>query len=307
MTRSRNGWRTVAWCVVALAVVAVPALADDGAIQNGVDLWATAGELSFSSFDSDPIPADFFCPGSEPFSGKVVFRGEPLVTEPAGSLGAIDTIVHRLDDAAFDADEIARTRIRLLALSLVAVEPIATSCGGYDVAVALAAEQPVTEMKIYRTQQFGGVYRAPLALDVELTFRPVAGNPHPGRTLVRRVDLGPAPHSVWSYRIAEAEAPVSVDTDGDRVADAPLPPQGNFLAGVSPSADGPRRGRIEFAAERVPTCPPPLCPYYTCHCTPWDDDPTYNEPNGDCESDHLHCTWVCAELPGQMCMSVEEL
>ena len=147
MRMSRISRRVVVCGVACFALAALPALAGDDVIESGVDLWATAGgELSFTSFSSEPIPADFFCPGSEPFSAKVTFRGRPLVTEPANSLGAVDTIVRRLDDAVFDAQRIATTRIQVMALSLVATEPIETSCGRYDVAVSLAGEQPVTEM-----------------------------------------------------------------------------------------------------------------------------------------------------------------
>lgn len=307
MSEKRNRRRSVAWGVLCLLGVALPALAGERVIRSGVDLWATAGgEMTFTSFASDPVPAGFFCDGSQPFADKVTFRGRPLATEPAGALGAIDTIVLRLDDAAFDADKIARTRIRLMALSLEATEPIETSCGRYDVEVSLAGEQPLTEMTIYRTSEWGGVYRAPLALDVEMAFRPVAGNPHPARELVRRVDLGPGTNSVWSDHVAGRGPEIHVDTDGDRVPDTVLPAESNFLAGVSPSENGPRQGRIELVGG-VPACPSPLCPVYTCHCTPMDDDPTYDEPAGECESDHLHCTWVCAQLPNQACATPIEL
>lgn len=302
----RSGRVVLGWILVA-GLAALPAYAGDDVIEAGVDLWSTAGgELTFTSFASDPIPADFFCAGSAPFDGKLNFRGRPLATEPAGALGAIDTIVHRLDDAAFDADKIARTRIQLLALSLEATEPLETSCGRYEVTAALAGEQPVTEMKIYRTSDEGGVFKAPLDLAVELAFAPAAGNPHPRRTLAQRIELGPGSHSVWSYRSDEPQAPVTVDTDGDRVADTALPPRSNFLAGMSPTG-GERQAGIELAATAGGpiTCPAPLCPYYTCHCTGLDDNPQYDEPAGDCESDHLHCTWVCANIPGMACISEE--
>lgn len=302
---------SVRWSVMAclLLLTAVPAAyGGDEVIEAGVDLWSTAGgEMTFASFASDPLPADFFCPGSAPFDGKVTFRGRPLATEPPDALGAIDTIVERLDTAAFDADRIARTRIRLLALSLEATEPVETSCGRYELTAALAGEQPLTEMKIYRTSDHGGVYKAPLALDVELAFAPVGDNPNPRRALVRRVELGPGSHSVWSYRRAGTETAVEVDTDGDRVADTPLPPLSNFLAGMSPT-EGRRHGRIELASPSPsPSCPAPLCPYYTCHCTGLDDNPEYDEPAGHCESAHLHCTWVCAQLPNQACASVPDV
>jgi hypothetical protein len=57
----------------------------------------------------------------------VTLRGVPWAASPAHSLGNTDTVVERLDDAVFDADGMATTRIRLVALSLESIEPICTS------------------------------------------------------------------------------------------------------------------------------------------------------------------------------------
>ncbi len=290
----------------AVAILAVAPLWGGQTVTKGADLWATAGgKLTVSSFERDPIPAGFFCEGSAPFSGKVELYGRPLATEPAGSLGTVDTIVQRLDDASFDADGVASTRIQLLALSLTSGEPLATPCGSYDVSASLSGEQPMTEMKIVRTSERGGTYRAPLLLNVKLVFTPALGNPYPARELVQRISLGPGTYSVWSFQPAQAGRTIRVDTDGDRVADAALPGPSNFLAGVEPAVlkDGMPTGEIMTTQAGV-SCPTPLCPYYTCHCTGLDDDPTWDEPADECESDHLHCTWVCAELPNQACASV---
>jgi hypothetical protein len=286
----------------AMAPVLGPAMP----VTHGVDMWATAGgELTVSSFEQDPIPAGFFCTGSEPFTGKVRFNGRPLATEPAGSLGSIDTLVSRLDDATFDANNVAFTRIQLLALSLVSAAPITTRCGNYDVAASLAGEQPETRMKILRTSERGGHYRAPLALNVKLTFTPAAGNPNPARELQQRIDLGPGTYSVWSYQSPSQQGEIRVDTNGDRQPDTLLPAASNFLAGVEPAVlrDGTPTSRIMTTQGGI-LCPTPLCPYHTCHCTGWDDDPTYDQPAGQCESSHLHCTWVCARLPYMECASI---
>src|SRR4029077_1901354 len=99
--------------------------------------------------------------GSQPFTGTVKFKGAPLAVEPAGSLGTIDTVVRRLDDAQFNAKGEAAPRTQLMPLSLVSTQPIETSCGKYDVAVSLSGKQPVTTMKIFQTDAFGGTYTAP--------------------------------------------------------------------------------------------------------------------------------------------------
>src|SRR5215831_12925660 len=101
--------------LVAALISGSPAFAGD-AIHNGVDLWMTVAGFAQTSFADEPIPAGFFCEGSKPFTGTVKFKGAPLAVEPAGSLGAIDTVVRRLDDAQFDAKGEATTRIQLMAL-----------------------------------------------------------------------------------------------------------------------------------------------------------------------------------------------
>ena len=270
----------VAVLCVALACAAVPALADD-AIVAGVDLWQTAGGgFTFSNFAWDPLPADFFCTGSKPFTGQISLRGEPLATEPAGSLKEIDTIVRRLDKAVFDGQGVAHTRIQLMSLSLAGTEPIQTECGAYDVAVRLAGEQPTTEMKIVRTSAAGGTYVAPLALKVQMVFTPVADNTNAPRALTRTVELGPGDKSYWSATPPRYRGGVRVDTDGDGVADTALPQPSNFSAGVALANTGER-----------------LCPDKSCHCTKQELTRDPYEPNAHCK--HLHCieVWVPCDKP----------
>lgn len=52
------------------ALLVLPAGA--ATITNGIDAWVTPGDgSSFASFADDPIPAGFFCAGSEPFTGVI--------------------------------------------------------------------------------------------------------------------------------------------------------------------------------------------------------------------------------------------
>lgn len=287
-----------------------PAFAGEDTLRKGVDVWMTVAGFAKTSFDKEPIPAGFFCEGSKPFTGTVTFQGAPLAAEPASSLGTIDTVVRRLDDAVFDGKGEAKTRIQLMALSLVSTKPVETSCGAYDVAVSLAGEQPTTTMSIVRTEALGGTYSAPLALNVKVTFTPVSGDKGARRELTRRVDLGPANHSVWTYvQAPRYEGNVRVDTNGDGRPETVLPAASNFLAGVSPAVLKNQTSEVRPAAGiiAVPACPVGQCPYRSCHCTGWDDDPTYNEPAGHCESSHLHCVWVCVPqgTPGALCYATE--
>src|SRR3954463_8950856 len=74
-----------------------------GVVHQGVDLWMTVAGFAQTSFADQPIPAGFFCEGSQAFTGKVNCKCARLTVEPSGSLGSIDTVVRRLDDAKFDA------------------------------------------------------------------------------------------------------------------------------------------------------------------------------------------------------------
>jgi hypothetical protein len=299
--------RSIVGAAVILALLgASPVLAAGGAgapgdtIHKGVDVWMTVAGFAQTSFADEPIPAGFFCQDSPAFTGTVVFKGAPLAIAPAKSLGPIDTVVRRLDNAAFDAKGEATTRVQLMALSLASVKPVDTGCGKYDVAVSLAGEQPVTTMKIFRTEAKGGTYSAPLALNVKAVFTPAAGAQGVRRELTRRIDLGPGSHSVWAY----VQAPlyptgVKVDTDGDGRPDAVLPASSNFIAGVSPAVLSGKAAQPRLAAvisgggstSPTPSCPAGQCLRQSCHCNPNSTDP--NEAAGSCDSSHLHCVWVC--------------
>lgn len=306
-----NGSKALRWLLpiaVSLVLVPLPALGSP-MIQQGADLWVTAGDgMTLSSFVEDPIPAGFFCPGSAPFKGAVAMEGRPLAAEPAGALGSVDTIVHRLDNAAFDAQGVARTRIQMMALSLASSKPIETSCGRYQVRATLAGEQPMTEMKIVQKGSTGGVYDAPLSLNVRMVFEPVEGNANPRRELERRIDLGSGSVSIWSYVEPAVNRRVRVDTDGNGYADAVLPAASNFRVGLEPILPAAYAvvpacyqwqlppGGVDTSA--APPCPSGWCPRQTCHCNP--NQATWNpctDPNPSCASPHKHCTWICVRCP----------
>jgi hypothetical protein len=227
--------------LAALALLAgVPAVAADRVITNGIDPWVTIAEgKTFADFSNQAIPAGFFCAFSEPFSGRINLRGRPLVTGEPGALGNTDTIVQRLDDAVFNRRGVATTRIQMKALRLESEAPFQTACGPYNVYMSLNGEQPITRMKIIRTSARGGRFEAPVALNVKITFQPVGGEL--GRRasapleLTQSVTFAPDPKALWSYRRGPTSIRkagfVSVDTDGDLVADTYLPGTSNFVAG----------------------------------------------------------------------------
>ena len=279
-----------------LVLAAVPAVADS--VAPGDDLWTTSTKaFTYTSFTDDPVPADFFCMGSKPFTGRLNLRGERLAAEPAANLGNVDTIVRRLDEARFNEEGKAKTRIQLLALNLVSAEPVETSCGRYDVAVSLDGAQPTTEMTIVRTTDDGGYYVAPLALNIKIAFTPVAGNKHPRRELARQIKLGSENIAVWSASApAFHKGAVRVDTNGDGKPDTLVPAAAKgFVAGVAPMAASASLGTGATVGVE-PVSPIRLCPYETCHCAEFSTNPF--EPSWYCA--HIHCKTVyinCASIP----------
>ena len=227
--------------LIALVLLAAPAFAADRVITNGIDPWVTVAEgKTFADFSSQPIPAGFFCALSEPYTGRINLRGTPLVTGEAGALGRADTIIQRLDDAVFNRRGVAFTRIQIKALRLESETPFKTACGAYNLFVTLNGEQqPITRMKIIRQNARGGRFEAPVSVNARLTFVPVNGTLNRKALapveMAQSVTFAPDPQSQWTFRpgprtITRAGF-VSVDTDGDNVADTFLPGTSNFVAG----------------------------------------------------------------------------
>lgn len=213
----------------------------DPVIQRGIDIFTThpaAG--SHYNFAKTPIPAGFFCKGSKAFTGRVALKGLPLTTKISGQLGDADTVIERLDDAAFDAQGVARTRIQFRALSLVSVAPIKTSCGAFHAYISLDGKQRVTTMSIQRTKEGGGTFVAPLAVNVRMTFIPMKSTKKTARKLELTGTINfPGTPLPWSFRDTgwmKSLNAVVLDTNGDLTPDTQLPGTSNFLPGMPPNS-----------------------------------------------------------------------
>jgi len=254
--------------ILLLASFATFGFAGDRAIQNGIDAWRTTDDGStFYSFAKRPIPAGFFCAGSAAFTGRIEFRGEPLVTDTPGALGATDTIVQRLDNAAFSKNGVAVTRLQFRALSLKSLAPIETTCGKFDASVRLDGVQPITRMVITRENKDGGRFSAPLALNVKVTFTPVGRVSSELLEIPAEIRFPANSHFPWRSK-ALAPVPagfVRVDTDGDRVPDTYVPGTSNFFAGLSS-----RPGAVDKVGGGGGR--------YYCH---------------DAGTEDAHCIWLC--------------
>lgn len=276
-------------------LLAVPALARDAVITNGLDLWRTpATGGTFVDFARDPLPAGFFCANSAPFKGKVVFKGVPIKTKPASALRDADTLIQRLDDAvftknlsaihpfalreidgtmrkvdssSFQGQEVATTRIQVKAISFVGVRPVKNGCGSFEVKASLAGEQPITEMIIVRNSEGGGHFYAPLALNVRLTFTPVAGG-EPVEVM-RNIRFPARALSVWTEIPGQRkvyDSFVSVDSDADGAVDVALPGTSNFAAGFKSVPMGSRGAATKAAYYGPPYCDGTGDNYLAGHC-----------------------------------------
>ncbi|HEV7507048.1 MAG TPA: hypothetical protein VGS07_19320 [Thermoanaerobaculia bacterium] len=245
--------------LVALAIVLLGSLSPlvaDNVIRHGVDTFTTtANGKTFYSFAKNPIPAGFFCSSSAAFTGKVAFRGLPIETETPGALHNADTVIERLDDATFDNQGVAVTRLQFKALSLVSISPIQTACGAYHAYVTLAGDQRVTSMRIYKTQAGGGHFVAPLAVNAKISFIPV--KPLKG---ARKLELVgsftfPATSLPWSTTAGIATKSIGnvlIDTKGSLKPDTLVSGSTNFWPNWQPGANQTKVGSCM-------QCEPPGC------------------------------------------------
>lgn len=247
--------------VLSLLLGFSPVLSADPVIQRGIDIFTTLGDgRTFYDFSYNPIPAGFFCKGSKAFTGRVAFKGLPLATAKPEQLWGADTVIERLDDATFDDKGVAVTRLQFRALSLVSTVPIKTNCGAFHVYVSLDGKQRVTTMNILRTQEGGGNFVAPLAVDTRMTFIPVkpARNKNTRKLELKGSITFPASPIPWSYREGAMEKRIGsavVDTNGDQAPDTLLPGTSNFSPGKSPG----------FMMNKLWGYECPSCAVYSCH------------------------------------------
>jgi len=149
---------------------------DTGTGQPADDLWVTpAGSTTSYSFADNPLPADFFGPGADPFDGTVMLKGAPL---NAGTLGPADTIVRRMEDKCpAEIGDSVTVEVEIVALSLVSVEPITVTFDGgarteeWDIQVCLSSEpQQMGSMTITLDEEDCGTFDSFIPVIPRFTF-----------------------------------------------------------------------------------------------------------------------------------------
>jgi hypothetical protein len=148
-----------------------------------VDPWVSPedGQMchTFGVDGSPAIPADFFGPGSMPFSGDICLKGEPLGATQWGEFGEADTLILRAEDP-FDRCDLPgpdenTVEIEIVALNLVSVAPITVNMGGelklWDVAVDLSSvPAPPGTLTAIKTHCNGGTFTSLLHVQPRFTF-----------------------------------------------------------------------------------------------------------------------------------------
>ncbi len=136
--------------------------------------------IQFGSPDVQPIPADFFGPGSDPFVGLVPFDGIPL--DP-GITGNASVQMRRSGDPVLPADppgSVATIPIELVSLELRSIAPITVTFGAgapelWDLDITLSpAPVPPGTLTATKTHDNGGTFTAEFNVQPLFIFTKVA-------------------------------------------------------------------------------------------------------------------------------------
>lgn len=150
-------------CIGATLVLSIMASPSAGDVPAGFDLFETDPQTTQFQFANQfAIPAGFFDPGSQPFSGTINFGGTPLNTFGGHDSGDADTIVRRPNPASTSPPfpSTGTIPIELVALNLVSVQPITVTVNGqpqqWDVRATLSPTQPSNgQMDVTQTANEG--------------------------------------------------------------------------------------------------------------------------------------------------------
>jgi hypothetical protein len=161
------------------------ARADPDTVTAGHDLLETDSSDTYMDFSANPLPADFFGPGSDPFDGTVYLEGEPFDSFGGfNGLSPTDTIVERKTDAGTESfpDTID---IEIVALELKSVAPITVTYNGgqnpgdWDVTASVPEgdlNQETGSMTIRHEDADGGTFDIDaLPVRPKLTFTQITG------------------------------------------------------------------------------------------------------------------------------------
>ena len=180
----------------------VPQQGPLGAIVLAGDSYFETANPTDQDFATNPIPLDFFDPGSQPFGGLVPLEGLPI--PPSATFGTTDTIIERQGTLDFSVPFPSNDNIpiEMVQLSLKSVNPITVNYGGpteqWTLDVSLNPSNPsVGTMNATGANASGGTFSATLQVFPRFTFTRISDS------AVRVLDYTPNNYSVsgvqWRY------------------------------------------------------------------------------------------------------------
>lgn len=138
-------------------------------VPRGDDCWETDDCDTLASFCTDPLPADFFEPGSKKWRSEIPLKGPEEID--------VDTVIERLDDMSFQGLDVRTSRIRLKKLDLESCNPITVeyddgTTKDWSVKVEESDFPPEDdgEMVVDRGHDNGGTFDSSFPLHVKYTF-----------------------------------------------------------------------------------------------------------------------------------------
>ena len=222
-------------------------------VPAGDDCGTTACGAAQVDFASQPLPADFFGPGSDPFDGIITLGNQD---------GDADTVVTRLDVMNFmyplPSEQVVP--IELTSLNLVGCEPIEVpGFGLWDVQMTLSATAaPQGTLTATKTHGNGGTYESVFYVQPVYTF----------------TQLDP-PYSVAVWDTGAQSIP---PFEMHQVADGPWSDnefcescdEDGYIQGIDVDEDGDGCAvQVCFAADGFTHCVmPPGCPACLACCLP---------------------------------------
>jgi hypothetical protein len=261
-------WTARGTLLAGLLLVGIPVSAQ--VVPDGIDVWTTPddGNTKITYFESHQLPKDYFCTGSAAFSQDIALKGVPIATGDNG-LGSTDTIVQRLDDATFDADGNAATKIQVKAISFREHQPLAITCAdgvhNFTLRVTLGADAPKTDMTIHSDGTgTGGTFDASVTVPGKLVFTDTTARKtfEPLSDTIYLQASGAAWASSVGTGGVDHPGTVKIDSDGDGTPDLALPGTSNgFHTGWSNHCNPPCPVVIQHQGPHPtwPVPPPPIC------------------------------------------------
>lgn len=230
-------------CWMAVLLIALPATAQT--IPKGTDALATA-DGSVADFSLDPLPADFFCPGSAPFTGVIDFVGLPLSTNPPGIVGDADTIIARLAPADLSGGT-ATVPVKVEAVSMRSRDLVVINCGGVATSWRVKAclcgcecgggAQATTQLDLVLDDPACGCGHASGELEFEICLTFVNVDTGAMRGPVQRPVHLKVANMPFCFDpppgVVVATMPFEVDTSCDGVVDCFVPGSEKFVPGVT--------------------------------------------------------------------------